>query len=250
MKVLLINGSPKKKGGASRFFSRVFRPMLLGCHTNVDSLHEKQSYARILEQFLSIDALILSVPLYIDGIPAHVQEFLEEAEDFSIKNNCQFNLYVISNNGFIEGRQNHVHLKMYQCWCERTGITWGGGIGIGGGVMLRFLAIVFPIILSGYLLNALLLVALGYPVPTELWLSLLSNGLIYGLLNAGVLFYLPQLAWNVRRGQVTKNRFTRAMIPSFIFIPCADAFMMLSSLFHGRFIFAIMKKDVNGNHIH
>lgn len=209
----------------------------------MDSLHGRTDFSRILERLSSIDALVLSVPLYVDGIPSHVQEFLEKAEAFCKERNCRFTLYVVSNNGFIEGRQNRVHLNMYLCWCEYAGIKWGGGIGIGGGVMLHALSVVYPIVLVIYLLNILCSLAFRNFVTIDMWLSLLDNALIYVFLNIGVLYCMARLAWNVRKRTTTVNRYTRVMIPSFLYIPCADIFMMLKSLCNRRFIFTLMKKD-------
>lgn len=243
MNVLILDGSPKKKGGASHFLASLFRSMLFGCQVETKPLHGESNYQNILEQLPFTDSLILSVPLYIDGMPSHVQEFLEQAETFCKQKNCRFTLYVISNNGFIEGRQNRTHLNMYQCWCERSGIRWGGGIGIGGGVMLHVLSIVYPIILAIYLLNILVNFVCGNSVSVDMWMTLLENAMIYVFLNIGVLYCMLRLAWTVRNQKTSPNRYTRVMIPSFLFIPCADVFMILKSLCNGRFIFVLMKKD-------
>lgn len=243
LNVLILNGSPKRKGGASHFFVSLFRFMLCGCKIKTGSLHGENDYSEILAQFSSLDALVLSVPLYVDGIPSHVQKFLEQAETFCIERNCHFTLYVISNNGFIEGRQNQTHLKMYQCWCEHAGIKWGGGIGIGGGVMLHVLSIVYPIILTLYLVSILLNLVCGNCVTSDMWIALFKNVLVYLFLNCGALYCMVRLAWEVRNRKAAPNRYTRVMIPSFLFIPCADIFMALLSLCNGRFIFTLLKKD-------
>ena len=243
MKVLILNGSPKKKGGASHFFANVFRLMLCGCITSYESLLSKNNYSRILEQLRNIDALIISAPLYVDAMPSHVLEFLTLAECYCKENDCRFTLYVISNNGFIEGYQNKVHLQMYQCWCERTSVKWGGGIGIGGGVMLHVLSIVYPIIFAVYILNIVLNLISGNEISGAMWLPLLQNVLIYLFLNSGMVYSMIRLSSHVRKKENTKNRFTRAMIPSLLFILVADIFMFLSSLFNGRFIFSLLKRD-------
>jgi hypothetical protein len=241
--VLILNGSPKKKGGASNFFANVFRLMLLGCKTSYESLQNKNNYAKILEQLRDIDALVITVPLYVDAIPSHVQEFLTQAQCYCKQNNCHFTLYVISNNGFIEGIQNKVHLQMYRCWCERTSITWGGGIGIGGGVMLHVLSIVYPIIFTIYILNIVVNLINGNVISGEMWIPLLKNVLIYLFLNSGMIYCMIRLASHLRKQETTKNRYTRVMVPSLLFIVCADIFMFLTSLFNGRFIFSLLKRD-------
>lgn len=244
MNVLILNGSPKKKGGTSHFILSVFRLMLLGNKVSKDSLHSKSAFSRIMEKLPSIDALVLSVPLYVDGIPAHVQEFLEQAEAFCRENNCSFTLYVISNNGFIEGKQNKTHLMMYQCWCQRAGIGWGGGIGIGGGVMYHVISIVFPIMLVMYLLFNLINIISGHPVTAAEWQPFVSNALIYIFLSSGIFYCMTRLAYAVRRRAATANRYTRVLVPSFVFIIVSDIFMIISSLFNGRFVFMLLGRDV------
>jgi hypothetical protein len=224
VKVLILNGSPKIKGGASHFFANVLRLMLCGCVTSYGSLRNKNDYSKILEQLRDIDALVISAPLYVDAMPSHVQEFLTLAECYCKENDLHFALYVISNNGFIEGIQNKVHLQMYQCWCERSSIKWGGGIGIGGGVMLRVLSIVFPIIFAVYILNIVLSLIKGNGISAVMWLPLLQNVLIYLFFNSDMVYCMIRLSSHIRKQESTKNRYTRAMIPSFLFILFADIF--------------------------
>ena len=46
-------------------------------------------------------------------------------------------MYTIINCGFYEGKQNNVAFKIIENWCEQSNIKFGGGIGQGGGEMLR-----------------------------------------------------------------------------------------------------------------
>lgn len=177
MNLLILNASPKKKGGASRFFSRLFR------------------------------------------------------------------LYALSNNGFVEGKQNRPALHMLQAWCERAGISWGGGSGVGGGVMLQVLGIVYPILVGVILLQMALAFFTTSTVPSELWCSLAIQICTWLFLNSGMLFCMARLSAAVRGRKPLANQFTRVMIPSFLFISIANIFMILSSLFQGRFLFALLKRD-------
>ncbi|MEA4815113.1 MAG: hypothetical protein VB112_09430 [Oscillospiraceae bacterium] len=243
MKVLILNGSPKRKGSASGFLAAVARPMLSGCRVVSSPLHGKGDYANARKQLSDIDAVLLCVPLYVDGIPSHVQEFLEETEQYCRNRNLRFRLYVISNNGFIEGRQNAIHLKMYQCWCEHAGVIWGGGIGIGGGMMLHALSMVYPFVFLGFALCALYSFIHTGTAPTGLLRSFAENLLIYLFLNSGMLVLIARLASNIKKGATAADRFTRVMLPSFLFLVFADVFMILSALFHGRLLFPLLKKD-------
>ena len=48
MNLLILNASPKKKGGASRFFSRLFRLFLPGTRKKVVSLSSRQDFQKVL----------------------------------------------------------------------------------------------------------------------------------------------------------------------------------------------------------
>ncbi len=243
MKLLILNASPKKKGGASRFFSGLFRMFLPGVQKKAVSLSSRQDFQKVLELLPGMDAVCLFVPLYVDGLPSHVVEFLTLAESYCKSNPCRFRLYAFSNNGFVEGKQNRPALHMLQAWCERAEIPWCGGIGVGGGVMLRVLGIVCPILIGIVLLQIALSLFSAGAAAGELWLSLAIQIFTWLFLNSGVLFCMARLSSAIRRGRVSPNRFTRVMMPSFLFIPIADIFMILSSLFHGRFLFALLKRD-------
>ena len=83
MNLLIVQASPKKKGGASRFFSRLLRLFLPGVRKETVSLSARQDFQPILELLPSTEAVCLSVPLYVDGRPSHVVEFLGRAEAVS-----------------------------------------------------------------------------------------------------------------------------------------------------------------------
>jgi len=58
-----------------------------------------------------------------------------------------------------------------------------------------------------------------------------------------VLAFLFPFSAAIRRGTAVKDRYTRAMIPSFLFLAVADVFMFLSSLFKGRVVFFLLGRD-------
>lgn len=243
MTVLILNGSPKKKNSASGLLGRLTGLLLAGCRVRYASLGAKGERPRLLAQLKEIDALILAAPLYVDGIPSHVLEFLQEAEQYCLENGCRFSVYAISNNGFIEGIHNRSCLKMYQCWCRRAGLAWGGGIGVGGGEMFRCLALWYPAVLALLAAKNLAGRAMGAEISASAWMPLVKNAGIYLLLNGGVFYCILRLAAGVRRLRPAGTRYTRVMVPAFLFIPMADIFMVLEALLNGRFIFTLLKKD-------
>lgn len=244
MKILIMNGSPKKKSSTSKFLGKMAGVLLTGCEIQYASLRAKSGYPKILQQLNDIDALILAVPLYVDGIPSHVLEFLLQAEEYCMKHSCHFFVYAISNNGFIEGTHNKSHLRMYECWCRRAGLIWGGGIGIGGGEMFHCLAVYYPIAFAVLIVvNLIRHYAMGAAITFSTWKPLIENIGIYLFFNCGIFYCMARLSVNVRKLQQMKNHYTRVMVPAFLFIPMADVFMTISALLNGKIIFTLLKKD-------
>jgi len=145
MNILIINGSPKKKGGASAFFSKI----------------------------------------------------LNKLEEFCIDKKCKFRLYVISNSGFVGGKQNNAHLEQYKCWCEHSGITWGGGLGIGGAVMLHVIFyLIFLLGIVQFAAGIIFNIGLGHPIiDNHLLNSFIRSMIIWLFLCSGMLFCELKLAW-------------------------------------------------------
>jgi len=244
MNIMIINGSPKKKGGASAFFAKVLRFMLFPHKVTIKSIGISKDYHEIFDNLQNTDAVVISVPLYVDSIPSHFIHFLKQMEQYCKNNKCGFMLYVISNSGFVGGHQNQAHLEQYKCWCERGNITWGGGLGIGGGVMLH---VVFYVTLLLSILQFIICIFInivsGKPaIDNALLSSFIHSVIIWLFFSSGMLFFEFILARAIKRKKSIKNKYTRVILPSFIFIVVADIFMVLSALLHGKLIFSLFKK--------
>ncbi|SHO48873.1 NADPH-dependent FMN reductase family protein [Anaerocolumna xylanovorans] len=140
MKIAIIDGSPKSKDSASSFFIKKLEPMISSeneiSHYNIS---KKPLVSEQYQELCRMDALIFAFPLYIDAIPSHLFRMLATLEEY-IKKECQKTIYVyaIINNGFYEGKQNHIAIKILQNWCMRTGLQFGQAIGQGAGEMMHF----------------------------------------------------------------------------------------------------------------
>lgn len=243
MKILIINGSPKKKGGASAFFGGVLRCMLFP-HTVIrESAGVPGNYETLLARLETVDAVVISVPLYVDSIPSHVITLLRRMERHCADSRCRFTLYVISNSGFVGGRQNLAHLEQYQCWCERARIAWGGGLGIGGAVMLH--VIFYMMLLAGvfeFALRITINLALEKPALGGGAVPGFARSMIMWLFfSGGMLLYEWMLSRAIRRKRRVRNKYTSVMLPSFLFMIVADVFMALSALLHGKAVFSLFK---------
>lgn len=242
--ILLLIGSPKKTGGVSAYFSRIIQKMLPTCQCATQMLRTKADIEKAVSQLPHTDAIILFAPLYVDGIPSHVLRFLKAAQAHCSQSPRACTLYVFSNCGFIEGRHNHAALLQYECFCERSGIAWGGGIGLGGGVMLHALYYVLLVRSLLFLLSMLLNLFSGdYIVNSALLWSFGRSILSFLYFNGGMLFASIKMAHAVRKGLFMGTLYMRALLPTFLFLPIADLFMALSALVRGKLLFSLYKRE-------
>ena len=233
MKTVFINCSPKKRFCASAYFL-FLQKIFVGGEKVTEKLRTPADHARILEQLRDAGAVVFGLPLYVDGVPSHVLRFLEEMETFCRENGVKLRVYCIANNGFIEGKQNEPLMQVFENFCVRTGLAWGGGVGIGGGVMLNVTRILFIVDIALLLLNTVLsVVNTGNFFPTEAWISFTENAALLLYFNLGVLFYLFGMGRAIRKGTVFGKRYTRILIPSFVFILFADIFFVIISMLQG-----------------
>ncbi|MCR5230364.1 MAG: hypothetical protein K6D03_09575 [Solobacterium sp.] len=233
MKTVFINCSPKKRFCASAYFLFLQRLFTGGEKVN-ETLRTPADHARILEQLRDAQAVVFGVPLYVDGVPSHVLRFMEEMETFCRGNGLKFSVYCIANNGFIEGKQNEPLMQVFGHFCTRAGLVFGGGVGIGGGVMLNVTRILFIVDIVLLLLNTVLSAAnTGSFFPKEAWISFAENAALLLYFNLGVLFYLAGMGRAIRRGAFFGKKYTRILIPSFVFILFADIFFIIISVLEG-----------------
>lgn len=139
MKISVINGSPKAGKSTSGLLLSYLLTQIEGDH-EVEQYHIKKTIlsASQYDEITSSDVLVFAFPLYIDSIPAHVLEFLAELEKRTFQKQDAM-VYCMINNGFFEGKQNHIAIEQMRNWCSAVNLTWGQGIGFGAGEMLPFL---------------------------------------------------------------------------------------------------------------
>ncbi len=233
MKTVLINCSPKKRFCASAYFL-FLQALFVGGKKVNETLRTPADHNRILEQLRDAQAVVFGLLLYVDGVPSHVLRFLEKMENFCRENGLKFRVYCVANNGFIEGKQNEPLMQVFENFCVRAGLVWSGGVGIGGGVMLNVTRILFFVQIALLVLNTVLsAVNTGNFFPKEAWISFAESTAILLYFNLGVLFYLSGMGRAIRRGTAYGKKYTRILIPSFIFILFADIFFTIVSLLQG-----------------
>ena len=233
MKTVLNNCSPRKRFCASAYFL-FLQSLFVGGEKVTEKLRSPADHTRILEQLRDARAVVFGLPLYVDGVPSHVLRFLQEMEAFCRENGLKLRVYCIANNGFIEGKQNEPLMQVFENFCVRAGLAWGGGVGIGGGVMLNVTRVLFVVEIALLVLNTVLsAVNTGDFFPKEAWLSFAENTALLLYFNLGVLFYLSGMGRAIGKGTAFGKKYTRILIPSFVFILFADIFFTIISLLQG-----------------
>lgn len=233
MKTVFINCSPKKRFCASAYFLGLQRLCVKGKKVT-ERLRNKSDHKRILNELQDADTVVFCLPLYVDGVPSHVLPFLKEMELFCKENSIRLTVYSISNNGFIEGKQSEPLLRIFRNFCARSELEWGGGIGIGGGVMLNVTRIVFVIQIGLLFLNIILSgVQNGDFLPVSALKNFAEQALTLVFFNLGVFFYIIRMGIAINKGKFFGKKYTRILLPSFIFIIFADIFYFIISIFNG-----------------
>ena len=230
-KTVLINCSPKRKLSVSGFLMKCAGVLIRG-KKEYFHLRTPADYQPILQALKTAGKVVFVTPLYVDSVPSHMLPFLREMEAFCRENGLRLKVYVIANNGFIEGRQNEPLMQVMENFCIRSGLEWCGGIGIGGGVMLNVERIMITVIFGLTLLNVLLNAIQGGDVLDPVR-SFGTNLLVLLVLACGIIAYTVRLAAHISKGTDAGKKYTRIMLPSFVFILFADIFFTIVSVFQG-----------------
>ncbi|MBW4082014.1 NAD(P)H-dependent oxidoreductase [Paenibacillus sp. S150] len=146
MKIAMINGSPKPANSNSAIMLRTLDPLVsAGNELTYYNLNKKPLTPEQYSELCRMDTLVIAFPLYVDGIPSHLFRMLAALEEhLKAERGQEIYVYAIINNGFFEGRQNHIALDILNHWCIRAGLHFGQGIGQGAGEMMGFLEKVPP----------------------------------------------------------------------------------------------------------
>ncbi|MDF2906953.1 MAG: hypothetical protein K0R34_2274 [Herbinix sp.] len=134
LRIALINGSPKSKDSASECLLMDLKEQLKG-----SEIHEYTARTPKLKdanEVIDHDVIVFGFPLYVDGVPSHLLSCLEELKTSLEGRKGNLKVYAICNAGFYDGHQNQYALQIIRNWCIKCGLTFGQGVGIGGGGMV------------------------------------------------------------------------------------------------------------------
>lgn len=233
MKTVFINCSPKKKWSASGFIIN-FTSLFVAGEKEKVQLRAKPDYQKILEMVQDADNVVFAMPLYVDGVPSHVLPFLKVMEEYCIEKERKPRIYVIANNGFIEGKQNEPLMQVMENFSARSGLPWCGGLGIGGGVMMNVMRIMVMVYFGIMLLNIFFTgVREGSFFQMDPIIEFGKQLLVVLILGCGIISLVLGMTVCMNRGRAFGKHYTRIMLPSFVFIICADIFFTVISVFCG-----------------
>lgn len=125
-------------------------------------------------------------------------------------------------------------MRVVENFCQRAGINWQGGVGIGGGVMLNVTRVILmvqaAIFFALYLISG---IQTGKFWNTGYLAAFLPNAGVFLFLNAGVISFLLLMGLHINKASFFGKHYTRILIPSLVFVPCANVFFFILSLFQG-----------------
>ena len=127
--LIIINASPRAfKSNTLKYinhFKNYFKNNIIEYNLLTDDYNE------ICKKILKINNILIAYPLYVDGIPAILIEFLKTLEQYKIKKNIKINIIV--NCGFLEPEQNFVSVKMIELFCKQNNFILKSCLCIGCG---------------------------------------------------------------------------------------------------------------------
>lgn len=128
-KLIIVNGSPRAPRSNSRKYTECFKLYWQG--ETEEYFVTVKKYAEAIEKIRTAGRVLLVFPLYADGIPVTLMEFLKELE--RVAQGTSVTVHIIINCGFFEPKQNEVALDILKEYCRRCGFNVGSVLSIGSG---------------------------------------------------------------------------------------------------------------------
>lgn len=127
--IMILNASPRAPKSNSKKYSEIF---MKKCPSNAEYFNiTKTNHTQLCEKISGYSDLVFVFPLYADGLPVTLLNFLK-----ALENNLPENKPVVSvliNCGFLEYHQNDLAVEMVKIFCRKNGFKFGSVLKIGGG---------------------------------------------------------------------------------------------------------------------
>lgn len=127
--ITVINASPRAPRSNSKIYAGIFSNK---CKTETEYLELNRKNGKALaESAAKCRKLVLVFPLYADGIPVTLLNFLKLLEENPPAVKPEVSMIV--NCGFLECSQNDVAVEQIRIFCETNGYTFGSALRIASG---------------------------------------------------------------------------------------------------------------------
>ena len=136
-KVLLLNASMRSENGNT---AKLARELSARIALESETAALKQYLNKpdeLLCRLEKASALVLCMPLYVDGLPSQLIRFLETAER-EYRGGAK-RVYVLANMGLYESRQLVNLFGAVRQWCGRMQFSYCGGLGVSAGELVGVL---------------------------------------------------------------------------------------------------------------
>ena len=246
MKTLMINASPKRITSASRYFLWLLDVMMFTRETKRIDLSGPKIYDEIFTAFNEIEALVIALPVYVDGVPSHVLNFMQAAEKYCKLNDCKFKLYVIANCVFFEPHQCRHLINNMRSFCTSAGLEWGAGLGIGTGEMLSVLRLTPLFEFTRFILSLPIFLLMGdfmSRLANYSWISLIINVMVYSIISLGLFYSIWKMKRIIKNKETEDDFYTRiTLVPRILFTLFANGYWVIRAALHGTGFWKIYEK--------
>lgn len=123
---LYINGSPRLENSNSNYFLNRIKD-----NEKIKFIY-RDKFSDILKNITGVDTIILCFPLYVDGPPCKVIEFMEYINDNNIDISNK-KIYTIVNSGFWEAKHNRTASLIVENFANSNEAKYMGTFNIGAG---------------------------------------------------------------------------------------------------------------------
>lgn len=127
--LIILNGSPRAPRSNSRRYAEIVSRHYRGSveYHNIS----RTNHIELCSKLENSSDLLLVFPLYADGIPVTLLNFLKTLEQNPPSSKPVIS--VLINCGFLEHRQNDIAVQMVELFCKQNGYKFGSVLKIGSG---------------------------------------------------------------------------------------------------------------------
>lgn len=127
--ILILNGSPRAPRSNSKRYDALF---MNRCKMQCEYQSiTKLNHAELCEKMNDVSDVLLVFPLYADGLPVTLLDFLKTLETCPPERKPVIS--VLINCGFFEYHQNDIAVRMVELFCRQNGYRFGSVLKIASG---------------------------------------------------------------------------------------------------------------------